>query len=58
MELLEREQCRADLWTASVQLHGGCTALLTGEAGISATAFLQGSARRQSGHRAAGGDPV
>src|ERR1700740_624682 len=49
MELLEREQCLADLtaWLAGALLQGGCTVLVTGEAGIGKTALLQEFAKRQ-----------
>ncbi len=50
MELLERKQCLADLadWLDSAARHGGCIALVAGEAGIGKTALLQEFARRQS----------
>ena len=49
MELLERERCLADLaeWLATVALHGGCIALIGGEAGIGKTAVLQEFSSRQ-----------
>ena len=48
---------RRPVGLASVRLHGGCTALVTGEAGIGKTALLQEFAARQGGHDEAGGDP-
>ena len=53
MELLEREQCLADLtaWLAGALQHGGCTVLVTGEAGIGKTALLQEFAKRQGSVR-------
>jgi DNA-binding CsgD family transcriptional regulator len=53
MQLLEREHCLADLsqWLASALQHGGCTALVAGEAGIGKTALLQEFARRLGGVR-------
>src|SRR5579863_1224925 len=53
MELLEREQWLTDLtdWLASAAVHGGCTALVAGEAGIGKTALLQTFAQRQKGVR-------
>jgi DNA-binding CsgD family transcriptional regulator len=53
MELLEREQCLADLtaWFAGALQHGGCTVLVTGEAGIGKTALLQEFAKRQGAVR-------
>src|SRR5579863_10289876 len=53
MELLEREQCLADLttWLNSTVEHGGCIALVGGEAGIGKTALLHEFARRQEGTR-------
>src|SRR5271169_5389397 len=42
MELLERERCLADLaeWLDAVAAHGGCIALLGGEAGIGKSSLL------------------
>jgi DNA-binding CsgD family transcriptional regulator len=53
MELLEREQCLVDLegWLSAALRQGGCTVLVTGEAGIGKTALLQQFARRQSAVR-------
>ena len=50
MELLEREQCLADLegWLGTALREGGCTVLVTGEAGIGKTALLRQFAKRQS----------
>jgi predicted ATP-dependent serine protease len=50
MELLEREQCLADLegWLGTALREGGCTVLVTGEAGIGKTALLWQFAKRQS----------
>jgi ATP/maltotriose-dependent transcriptional regulator MalT len=50
MQLLEREQCLADLtgWLDSAVRHGGCIALLAGEAGIGKTALLLEFAKQQS----------
>jgi DNA-binding CsgD family transcriptional regulator len=49
MELLERERCLADLaqWLGAVTDHGGCIALVGGEAGIGKTVLLQEFARQQ-----------
>ena len=49
MELLEREQCLADLasWLDTAFQHSGCVVLLGGEAGIGKTALLQQFAKRQ-----------
>ena len=49
VELLEREQCFADLtdWLTGSVEHGGCVALVHGEAGIGKTALLQEFARQQ-----------
>ncbi len=49
MELLEREQCFADLaqWLCAVAEHGGCIALVGGEAGIGKTALLQEFSKQQ-----------
>jgi len=49
MELLEREHCLADLaqWLCAVAEHGGCIALVGGEAGIGKTALLQEFSKRQ-----------
>src|SRR5438874_2470938 len=49
MELLEREQCLADLanWLDTAVRHGGCVVLLGGEAGIGKTALLQQFSKRQ-----------
>jgi DNA-binding CsgD family transcriptional regulator len=49
MDLLEREQSLTDLtdWLATASRHGGCTALVAGEAGIGKTALLQEFANRQ-----------
>jgi DNA-binding CsgD family transcriptional regulator/tetratricopeptide (TPR) repeat protein len=43
MELLEREQCLADLtqWLGAVADQGGCIALVGGEAGMGKTALIQ-----------------
>src|SRR5579864_4350819 len=53
MELLEREQCLADLegWLGTALREGGCTVLVTGEAGIGKTALLWQFAKRQSSAR-------
>src|SRR5579862_1447979 len=53
MELLEREQCLADLegWLGTALRQGGGTVLVTGEAGIGKTALLQQFAKRQSAVR-------
>ncbi len=49
MELLEREQCFADLndWLTSSVEQGGCVTLVHGEAGIGKTALLQEFSREQ-----------
>src|SRR6202158_4007226 len=49
MELLEREQCLADLveWLGAVAERGGCIALVGGEAGIGKTALLQEFSKQQ-----------
>jgi DNA-binding CsgD family transcriptional regulator len=49
VELLEREQCFADLndWLTSSVAQGGCVALVHGEAGIGKTALLQEFSRAQ-----------
>ncbi len=49
MELLEREQCFADLndWLTSSVEQGGCVTLVHGEAGIGKTALLQEFSRQQ-----------
>ena len=49
MDLLEREQCFADLakWLGTATEHGGCVVLLSGEAGIGKTALLREFAGRQ-----------
>ena len=49
VELLEREQCFADLndWLASSVEQGGCVTLVHGEAGIGKTALLQEFSRQQ-----------
>jgi DNA-binding CsgD family transcriptional regulator/tetratricopeptide (TPR) repeat protein len=54
MELLEREQCFADLeeWLHTALQHSGCIALLEGEAGAGKTALLQEFAKRQHEIRA------
>src|SRR5215469_1375181 len=48
MQLLEREQCLADLatWLHTAGRTSGCIALVTGEAGIGKTALLQEFAQR------------
>ena len=53
MELLEREQCLADLadWLDTAVRQGGSIALIAGEAGIGKTALLQEFSKRQSGVR-------
>jgi DNA-binding CsgD family transcriptional regulator/tetratricopeptide (TPR) repeat protein len=54
MELLEREQCLADLaeWLGAAAERGGCIALVGGEAGIGKTALLQEFSSRQREARA------
>lgn len=49
MELLEREQCFADLndWLTGSVEQGGCVTLVHGEAGIGKTVLLQEFSRRQ-----------
>ena len=49
MQLLEREQCFADLakWLGTATQNGGCVVLLSGEAGIGKTALLREFAERQ-----------
>jgi DNA-binding CsgD family transcriptional regulator/tetratricopeptide (TPR) repeat protein len=49
MELLEREQCLADLaqWLGAVADQGGCIALVGGEAGMGKTALLQEFSKQQ-----------
>ena len=49
VELLEREQCFADLndWLTSSVEQGGCVTLVHGEAGIGKTALLQEFSREQ-----------
>ena len=49
MELLEREQCLADLaqWLGAVTDQGGCVALVGGEAGMGKTALLQEFSKQQ-----------
>jgi DNA-binding CsgD family transcriptional regulator/tetratricopeptide (TPR) repeat protein len=49
MELLERERCLAELteWLGAVAEHGGCVALVGGEAGIGKTTLLQEFSNRQ-----------
>jgi len=49
VELLEREQCFADLtnWLTSSVEQGGCVTLVHGEAGIGKTALLQEFSRQQ-----------
>src|SRR5882762_11920907 len=51
MELLEREQCLAELakWLGAAVRDGGCIALLSGEAGIGKTALLHDIARQTHG---------
>ena len=53
MELLERERCLADLteWLGAVPEHGGCVALVGGEAGIGKTTLLQEFSNRQGDTR-------
>jgi DNA-binding CsgD family transcriptional regulator/tetratricopeptide (TPR) repeat protein len=50
MQLLEREQCLADLntWLDTAVRGSGCIVLVAGEAGIGKTALLQEFAQRQS----------
>jgi DNA-binding CsgD family transcriptional regulator/tetratricopeptide (TPR) repeat protein len=50
MDLLERERCLADLaqWLGNAVEHGGCIALLSGEAGIGKTALLQEFSKQHS----------
>ncbi len=50
MELLEREQYLLDLtsWLERAARHGGCVALIAGEAGIGKTTLLQEFSARQS----------
>lgn len=54
MDLLERERCLADLaeWLGSSGQHGGCIALLAGEAGIGKSALLEEFCKRQDALRA------
>lgn len=49
MDLLEREQCFADLakWLGTANQQGGCIVLLSGEAGIGKTVLLREFAQRQ-----------
>src|SRR5262249_54909928 len=49
VELLEREQCFADLhdWLTGSVEQGGCVTLVHGEAGIGKTALLQEFSRQQ-----------
>src|SRR6267378_1876883 len=49
MELLERDRYLAELaeWLAAVGEHGGCIALVGGEAGIGKTVLLQEFSKRQ-----------
>jgi DNA-binding CsgD family transcriptional regulator len=49
MELLEREQCFAELtgWLQAAAERGGCIALVAGEAGIGKTVLLQEFSRQQ-----------
>jgi DNA-binding CsgD family transcriptional regulator/tetratricopeptide (TPR) repeat protein len=49
MQLLEREQCLADLsdWCVTASGHGGCVALVAGEAGIGKTVLLHEFCARQ-----------
>ncbi|MGA9369874.1 MAG: AAA family ATPase [Steroidobacteraceae bacterium] len=53
MQLLEREECLADLatWLDTAVRGGGCIALVAGEAGIGKTALLQEFAQQQSDAR-------
>lgn len=50
MDLLERETCFADLanWLGMASQHGGCVALLSGEAGVGKTALLREFAQRRA----------
>jgi DNA-binding CsgD family transcriptional regulator len=50
MELLEREQCLADLaeWLHAATERGGCIALVAGEAGIGKTTLVQEFSKQQS----------
>ncbi len=50
MELLEREQCLAELtrWLHAAAERGGCVALVAGEAGIGKTALVQAFSQQQS----------
>src|ERR1700733_1670619 len=50
MELLEREQCLAELtgWLHAAAEKGGCVAFVAGEAGIGKTALVQAFSRQQS----------
>lgn len=52
MELLEREQCLADLteWLGAAE-RGGCVALVYGEAGIGKTALIQNFSKQQRAAR-------
>jgi predicted ATPase len=49
MELLEREECLADLtaWLRAAAESGGCIVLVRGEAGIGKTSLLQEFSNRQ-----------
>src|ERR1700722_6106269 len=49
MNLLEREESLAKLgaWFSGVSEHGGCVALVCGEAGVGKTALLQEFSKRQ-----------
>src|SRR5437016_12663935 len=49
MQLLERERCLADLseWLGAAAQHGGCIALVGGEAGIGKTTLLQEFSKQQ-----------
>ncbi|MGH8202454.1 MAG: ATP-binding protein [Steroidobacteraceae bacterium] len=53
MQLIEREQCLADLqsWLDTAADASGCTVLVAGEAGIGKTVLLQELAQRQRGVR-------